>query len=92
MEPLERLQHRLARPAEERDAFLDLRRLRRELQEHDVGQRMTGAEHRDPQLVAGARELVAELVDLGDRFLQVPLVDLVGGHGGGHGVAGTFLG
>ena len=52
---------------------------------------MTGADDRDAQLVTGARELVPELVDLGDRLLQVPLVDLVGGHGGGHGVGGTLL-
>ena len=29
-------------------------------------------------------KLVAELVDLGDRLLEVALVDLVGGHGGWH--------
>ena len=90
VQPLQRLEHGLPGPAEERDALLDLGRLRGVLQEEDVGERVTGAEDRDAQLVARARELVAELVDLGDRSLQVPLVDLVGGHGGWHGVSGPF--
>ena len=90
MESLERFQHGLACAAEERDAFLDLGRLWRELQEKDVGQRMARSEHRDPQLVACPRELVTELVDLGDGLLEVALVDLVGGHGRGHGVPSTF--
>ena len=90
MHPLERLEDGLAGTAEERDAFLDLRGLRRVLEEEYVGERMAGSEHRDAQLVTGARELLAELVDLGDRSLQIPLIDLVGGHGGGHGVSGPF--
>ena len=36
---------------------------------------------RDAQLVARPGQLIAEVVDLGDRLLQVALVDLVGGHG-----------
>jgi len=90
VEPLERLEHGLPRTTEERHALLDLRRLRRELQKEDVGERVARAEHGHAQLVAGARELVAELVDLGDGPLEVTLVDLVGGHGGGHGVRGSF--
>src|SRR5688572_18488121 len=43
------------------------------------------------QLVAGTRELVPELVDLGACLPEIPLVDLVGGHGGGHGVGSTLL-
>ena len=42
---------------------------------------MAGAEHGHVQLVAEREELVAELVDLGDRSLEVALVDLVGRHG-----------
>ena len=54
METLQRLQQRLAGTAEERHAFLYLRRLRRPLEEEDVGQWMSGADHRDVQLVAVA--------------------------------------
>ena len=90
MEALQRLEDGLSGAPEERDALLDLRRLRRELQEHDVGEGMARPDDGDAQLVTGARELVPELVDLGDRLLEVPLVDLVGGHGGGHGVGVTF--
>ena len=43
VQPLERLQHRLARPAEERDALLHLRRLRPVLEQEDVRERVTGA-------------------------------------------------
>src|SRR4249920_823638 len=91
VEALQRLQNSLSRATEERDALLDLRGLGGELEEHDVRERMTRAHDRDPQLVTGARKLVPELVDLGDRFLEVPLVDLVGWHGGGHGVRSTLL-
>ena len=87
---LERLQDRLTRPAEERDTLLDLRGLRRELQQEDVGEWMARAEDRNAQLVAGACELVPELVDLGDGLLEIALVDLVGGHGGGHEVRLIF--
>ena len=90
VEPLQRLEDRLSRAAEERHAFLDLGRLRRVLQEEDVCERMARAQHRDAQLVAGASELLAELVHLGDGFAQVPLVDLVGGHGRRHGVRLSF--
>jgi len=43
---------------------------------------MPGTEHGDVRLVTCAADLVAELVDLGDRLLQVTLVDLVSGHSG----------
>ena len=89
-QPLQRLEDRLAGAAEERDALLDLRRLRRVLEQHDVGERMAGAEHRNARSPAARRDLVAELVDLGDRLLQVLLVDLVGRHGA-HGAAGPVL-
>ena len=91
VQALERFQHGLPCAPEEGDALLDLLRLRRVLEEHDVGQRVTRPDDRDAQLVARAGELVAELVDLGDRLLQVALVDLVGGHSGGHSVAGDLL-
>ena len=81
VEPLQRLQQRLPRAAEEGDALLDLRRLRRPFEQEDVRQRMPGSDDRDVELVAVARKLVAERVDLGDRLLQVTVVDLVGGHG-----------
>ena len=80
-QPLERLEHGLAGAPEERDAFLRLRRLRPVLQEEDVRERVPGAEDGDCCTARCARDLVAELVDLGDRFLQVLLVDLVGWHG-----------
>jgi len=90
VEPLERLQHGLPLAAEERDALLDLRRSRRVLEEEDVGERMARSEHGNAELVAGTSKLVAEVVDLCDRLLQVPLVDLVGWHGRGHGVPRGF--
>jgi hypothetical protein len=64
---------------------LHLRGLRLVLEQEDVCQRMPGAEHGDVHLVTCAADLVAELVDLGDRLLQVTLVDLVGRHGSAHG-------
>ena len=84
-EPLQRLEHRLTRPSVEGDPLLYLRRLRSVLEEEDVGARVPGPDDRDPLALGGARDLVAELVDLGDRLLQVALIDLVGGcrgHGG----------
>ena len=85
VQALERLQERLARPAEEGDALLRLGRLRLVLEQEDVRERMAGAEHRHVRLVACAADLVAEIVDLGDRLLQIALVDLVGGRSGAHG-------
>ena len=82
---LQRLQQRLARPSVERNALLHLGGLRLVLEQEDVRQRMPGAEHGDVRLVTCAADLVAELVDLGDRLLQVTLVDLVGRHGSTHG-------
>jgi len=79
VQPLERLEHRLAGSPVEGDALLHLGRLRCVLEQEDICARMAGAEHRHPLALGGARDLVAELVDLGDRFLQVLLVDLVGG-------------
>ena len=90
VQALERLQHRLSRAAEERHALLDLRRQRQVLQQEDVCERVARADDRDAELVAGPRELVAELVDLGNGLLQVALVDLVGGQGRWHGVRSTF--
>ena len=87
---LERLENGLPGSAEEGDAFLDLRGLGRVLQEEDVGERMPRSQHGDAELVAGACELVGELVDLGDRLPQIAVVDLVGGHGGGHEVRLPF--
>ena len=81
VQPLERLDDRLAGAAVERDALLRLRRLRPVLQQEDVRQRVPGADHGEAGLAGGMRDLVAELVDLGDRLLEVPLEDLVGRHG-----------
>ena len=90
VQALKRLQHGRAGAAEERDALLDLLRLRRVLEEDDVRQRMPRADDRHAQLVACPSQLVAEHVDLGDGLLQVALVDLVGGHGRGHGDVNPF--
>ena len=57
-EPLQRLQERVARAAEERDAFGDLGRLRRVLEEEDVTERMPRAEHGHMRLVGKGEELV----------------------------------
>ena len=80
MQPLERLQDRLAGPPVERDALLHLGRLRTVLQQQDVAERMAGAEHRHTT-AGGAGDLVGERVDLDDRLVAVLLVDLVGRHG-----------
>ena len=78
VQALQRLLQRLAGAAEEGDALLDLRRLRRVLEQEDVRQRVPGAEHGNVRRVTCAADLVPELVDLGDGLLQVTLVDLVG--------------
>ena len=65
-------------PPEEGDTLLDLGRLRRPLEEEDVRERMARPEHRNVELVTQGEQLIAELVDLGDRLAQVTLVDLVG--------------
>ena len=78
---LEGLQQGLSGAAEEGDALLKLRLLRAVLEQEDVRERMPGAEHGDRPLGGRARDLVSELVRLGDRFLQVLLCDFVGGHG-----------
>ena len=82
---LQRLQDRLARAPVEGDAFLYLRGLRRVLQEHHVGERVARADDRHAALAGGAPDLVAELVDLADRLLEVLVEDLVGGHSGHRG-------
>ena len=77
VQALQRLEERVAGAAVERDSLLQLRRLRRVLEEEDVGERMAGAENRDAGSPGSLRELVTESVALGDRLLQVLLVDLV---------------
>src|SRR5207244_10422908 len=72
-----------ARPSEERDPFAQLRRLRPVLQEEDLRLWMPRAEDRHSVRPGGLGDLVAELVDLGDRLLQIPLGDVVRGHGHG---------
>ena len=84
-EPLQRLQERIARAAEERDALGDLRRLRVVLEQEHVTERVAGSEHRHVRLVGEGEELVLQLVDLADRLPEIALVDLVGGHGSRHG-------
>jgi len=80
VQPLQGLQHRLARTAVEGDSLLHLRRLRLVLEQEHVCERMAGPQHRHTALAGGASDLVPEIVDLGDRFLQVLLEDFVG-HG-----------
>ena len=87
-EPLDRLQHRLPGAAEERDALVHLGGLRRVLEQHDVGERVARSEHGHALGARRLGDLVAELVDLGDRLLEVALGDVVGGDG--HGVATVF--
>ncbi len=75
------LHDRRAGAAEERHALVALARLRLVLEQHDVGQRMAGADHRHRLAVrahAAAQHLAGELVDLGDGASQVLVVDLVG--------------
>jgi hypothetical protein len=73
VEALEGLQHGLTRPAEERNALVLLSVLRAVLEEEDVRERMARAQHRRSVGTGRVRDLTAEIVDLGDRFLQVPL-------------------
>ena len=80
VQPLQRLDDRLPGAAVEGDALLRLRRLRPVLEQEDVRERVARADDREGGVAGGMRDLVAELVDLGDRLLEVPLVDLVGRH------------
>src|SRR6185312_7449798 len=85
---LERLHQRRAGAPVEGDALLDLRRTRVVLDEHDVGLRMAGPEHRHEvaaRTVAALLQLAREVVQLADRPLEVLLADLVvgDGHAGG---------
>ena len=80
MQALQRLEERVASAAVEGDSLLQLRRLRRVLEEEDVGERMAGAENRDASSSRSLRELVTESVAFGDCLLQVLLVDLVVRH------------
>jgi hypothetical protein len=73
LEALQRLQHRLTGAPEEGDAFMLLRGLGPVLQEEEVGLRMAGAEHRRPVRACLLGDLAAEIVDLGDRLLEVAL-------------------
>jgi hypothetical protein len=73
MEPLQRLQHCLTRAAEEGHALVLLGVLWAVLEEQDVREGVSGAEHRGSLRSGRLRDLTAEIVDLGDRFLQVPL-------------------
>jgi hypothetical protein len=52
------------------------------LEQHHVRAGMTGSEHGHTLAVSGGGDLVPEVVDLGDRLLEVLLVDLVGRHRG----------
>ena len=81
VEPLQGLEQRLSGTPEERHPLLDLGRLRCPLEKEHVRERVSRSQHGDVQLVAVARKLVAERIDLGDGLLQIPVEDLVGGHG-----------
>ena len=89
-QPLQRLEDRLAGAAVERHALLHLRRLRYRLQHEDVGEGMPRSQHGHAAFTCGSGDLVPELVDLGDRLLQVLLGDVVG-QGGAHGGKGGVL-
>ena len=80
VQALQRLQNRLSRAPVERDTLLRLRGLRAELEEKDVCERVARPDDRKLSRARGVRDFVAELVDLGDRLLQVALVDLVCRH------------
>jgi hypothetical protein len=82
VEPLQRLEDRLAGASKERHALLRLGLERPVLEQHDVRERVARSEDGDAELARCMADLVTELVDLGDGLLQVLLVDLVGGHGG----------
>src|SRR6478736_165999 len=91
-QPLDALQHRLAGPAEEGHALLHLRSRGPVLEQEDVGQRVAGADHRRlcGMVVADpGRDLMAELVGLGDGAGLVSLVDLIVGHAHSHILAHT---
>jgi hypothetical protein len=64
---------RLPGAAEEGDALVLLRRLRPVLEQEEVGLRMAGAEHRRAVRACLMGDLAAEIVDLGDRLLEVAL-------------------
>jgi hypothetical protein len=73
VQALERLEDRLASAPEERDALVLLRVLGAVLEEEDVGERVARAQHGRLLLAGRLHDLAAELVDLGDRLLQVAL-------------------
>ncbi len=77
VEAAEALEDRGAGPAVERDALLDLRVARLVADEHDVGLRMAGAQHRRAAAAlagfAGAH-LLLDLAQLADRTLEVLLL------------------
>ncbi len=80
-QPLQRLEEGIARTSIERHALLELRRARQVLEQEDVGERMTRADDRYARTGSYLRDFITESVDLGDRLLQVFLVDFVGRHG-----------
>ena len=88
-EALQRLQHSLPAAPEEGDTLGDLGVLRPVLEQEDVAERVSRAEDRHVERVTESEELMAEIVDLGDRPLLVTLVDFVGRHGR-HGSRDTF--
>ena len=89
VQALQRLDQRIAGTTVEGDTLLELLRLRPELQQEDVRQRVPcGQRGRSP--IRGLRNLVRQAIDLGDRLAEVALVDLICGHGRGHGGTGTF--
>ena len=82
----ERLAQRGAGAAVEGDALLDLRGLRRVLEQEHVGLRVAGAEHRHQaaaRAVAAGLQVARQRVDLADRALEVLLADVVIGRGHG---------
>ena len=73
LEALERLQHRLPGAAEECDALVLLRGLRPVFEQEEVRLRVAGAKHRGAFIACLLGDLAAEIVDLGNRLLEVAL-------------------
>ena len=79
-EALDRLENCLPGAPEEGDPLVDLGLPRRVLQEKDVAERVPRPEDGRPVRAGGLGDLVAELVHLGDRLLQVALGEFVSRH------------
>src|SRR5207249_2842401 len=68
---LQGLENRLPGPPKEGDSLVLLRILRSVLEKKDVGEGVPRAQHRRPLRARRLRNLTSEIVDLGDRLLQI---------------------